>query len=181
MTARFTKCPFQTCIGILGLVGCIGLSAGIPGCVVGPQPTEIAATKQLPADWMKLSETDWRLAALPKLTRDYLAAVRENMAIERSGSYYQFYGRYTDPLLKHIAEANDLANTAFLVSSKQLNSSLTPELYGTAETFDDANWHYADNANQTKRQLQDDWGRFWLTDSPSKLSPFPITNTSGQP
>ena len=64
---------------------------------------------------------------------------------------------------------------------KSLTSNLTPELYNTAERPADVDVNWAMNANQDLRSAKNDWGRFWLTDQPSKLSPFPITSTSGQP
>ena len=35
------------------------------------------------------------------------------------------------------------------------------------------------NANQDTRGIWDDLGRLWLTDRPTKLSPYPIMGTSG--
>ena len=151
------------------------------GCAVGPQPTQMYGTKDLPKDWLALQGSDWRLDVLTPSTREYLQRVRENMSTERTGAEYRFYGRYSDATMKQMAEANEFASSSFLTASKTLNKNLTPELYGTAETYDDANWHYAANANDELRSMKDDWGRFWLTDRPSKLSPFPITPTGGQP
>ena len=147
----------------------------------GRQPTEVYGAEQLPADWLVLPTTDWRISALPAPTRDYLASVRENMQRERQSEYFRFYGRYTDSTLKQVAEANNIASTAFLTAPKTVNRNLTPELFNTAETRDEASWHFAANANNDLRSAQNDWSRFWLTDSPSKLSPYPIVPTGGQP
>jgi len=165
----------------VGVLTATGITAStLVGCA-GRQPATVAGVSQLPDNWLALTSSDSRLQSLPEPTRDYLAAVRENMKVEQRGSYYKFYGRYSDALTKHMADANELANTAYLVSSKRINATLTPELVGTSETHDETNWHYAANANQDLRSLQNDWGRFWLTDKPSSLSPYPIMPTGGQP
>ena len=151
------------------------------GCATGPQPTEVYGSQHLPADWLTLPSSDWRILALPVPTRDYVSAVRTSMDQERRGEYYRFYGRYTDGMLKQIAEANNIASTAFLTAPKTVNRNLTPELFNTAETNEEADWHFAVNANEDLRGLRNDWGRFWLTDSQSMLSPYPIQSTGGQP
>ena len=35
--------------------------------------------------------------------------------------------------------------------------------------------------DQNYRMISDDWNRMWYTDHPSRLSPFPVTYTSGNP
>ncbi len=64
---------------------------------------------------------------------------------------------------------------------KSLTSNLTPELYNTSERQVDVDVNWAMNANQDLRSAKNDLGRFWLTDQPSRLSPFPITSTNGLP
>jgi hypothetical protein len=64
---------------------------------------------------------------------------------------------------------------------KSLTSNLTPELENTAERPVDVDVNWALNANQDLRSANNDLGRFWLTDQPSRLSPFPITPMNGQP
>lgn len=167
--------------GILALGALATFVAASAACTASPRPNAVHGADQLPSDWMSLPESDWRLGALPAPTRAYLDSVRATMATERSGAYHRFYGRYTDATLKQIAEANNIANTAFLTAPKTINGNLTPELYNTAETGDEANWHFAVNANNDLRGLKNDWSRFWLTDSPSKLSPYPILPMGGQP
>lgn len=168
------------CKFVLPLIGSAVLLA-FGGCATGPQPTRVYGTEHLPADWMALAPSDWRVAALPAPTGEYLASVRSGMDSERNSEYYRFYGRYTDGTLKQIAEANNIANTAFLTAPKTVTRNLTPELFNTAETHDQADVHFATNANNDLRGLRNDWGRFWLTDSPSQLSPYPIQATGGQP
>ena len=166
------------------LLGGLALFVGaalLPACSTGRQPTEVYRTEQLPADWFSLPPSDWRFSVLPAPTREFLASVRSNMDAERKSEYFRFYGRYTDSTLKQLAEANNIANTAFLTAPKTINRNLTPELFNTAETRDEADWHFAANANSDLRGLQNDWSRFWLTDTPSRLSPYPITPTGGQP
>ncbi len=62
-----------------------------------------------------------------------------------------------------------------------IKSNLTPELTGLSERQVDREINWAQNANQDLRAATDDWGRLWLTDQPSRLSPYPIMSTSGNP
>ncbi len=62
-----------------------------------------------------------------------------------------------------------------------IKGNLTPELAGTSETKLDQERNLAVVTNSDWRQAADDWGRFWLTDQPNTLSPYPVINTSGQP
>ena len=164
----------------IGALAAVSAALALGGCSVGPQPTAVYRTEHLPSDWLALSDSDWRMQAQSESMKAYLARVRENMETERRSSYFQFYGRYTDATLKQIAEANQLANTAFLTSPKTINSRLAPELRGTAETYDETSWHFAANADANLRALQDDWGRFWLTNRRSSLTTYPMLQTSGQ-
>lgn len=168
----------STCIlpAVFGLA-----SAAVTGCVIPRQPSGLAGLKQLPSDWMTISVNDWRFQALPSANREQLLATREAMRIERSSAYFRFYGRYTDELLKRIDLVQNASSEAFLVSPAVVNAHLTPELFDTADTFDEARADTAMNNNQNLRGLQDDWARFWLLDDPSKLSPYPIMPTSGNP
>ena len=61
------------------------------------------------------------------------------------------------------------------------STSLTPEMRGTVERPADVSNHvtYTNNANW--RMFNDDLGRSFYTDHPSRLSPFPIMYTSGMP
>ena len=59
--------------------------------------------------------------------------------------------------------------------------NLSPELSGTAEREVDIKRNYAVMSDANWRMFRDDWGRVWYTDHPSRLSPMPITYTSGLP
>lgn len=67
------------------------------------------------------------------------------------------------------------------VDVNSILSDLTPELKATSERPVDMDVNYAVNADQNLRGVWNDLGRFWLTDRPSALSPFPIHSASGQP
>ncbi|MFN5496448.1 MAG: hypothetical protein ACK5WD_03580 [bacterium] len=67
------------------------------------------------------------------------------------------------------------------VDLKSITGDLTPELQATAERPVDMDVNWAVNADQDLRGVWNDLGRFWLTDRPSALSPYPIMPTSGQP
>jgi len=67
------------------------------------------------------------------------------------------------------------------VSYKHITSHLTPELQGLAERPVDDHNAFAVSSNQNLRMFWDDVGRSLYLDQPSRLSPYPITYTSGQP
>jgi hypothetical protein len=174
--SNFTR-RFASAITAACLVG----GVAVTGCALPKQPTAPAATRYLPSDWMAISTTDWRFEALPPASREAVLATREAMRVERAGGYYRFYRRYTDALAGRIAATNQAADEAFLVSPRIVNGSLTPELHGTALTADEVRLNRAMNTNQDGRGLHDDWERFWLLDRPTKLSPYPIMSTTGNP
>ncbi|MFM1803360.1 MAG: hypothetical protein RL136_239 [Planctomycetota bacterium] len=62
-----------------------------------------------------------------------------------------------------------------------LENNISPELYNTAQTRDEAMMDWAVNRDQDTRGIYSDIGRFWLTDKPSNLSPYPIMQTNGNP
>jgi hypothetical protein len=153
----------------------------LSGCAIPKQPHAMAGAQHLPVDWMSVSEKDWRFDALPPAMQSEVLATREAMRVERSGSYYRFYGRYSDELIQRINSVQQSASDAFLVSPRVVNASLTPEMFNTADTYDQARLDRAMNANQNMRGLQEDWERFWLLSRPSKLSNYPIQSTTGNP
>jgi len=67
------------------------------------------------------------------------------------------------------------------VSYKHITGHLTPELKGLAERPVDDHNAFAIASNEDLRMFWDDIGRSLYTDQPTRLSPFPITYTSGQP
>ncbi|MFM7052138.1 MAG: hypothetical protein ACKOYN_08415 [Planctomycetota bacterium] len=62
-----------------------------------------------------------------------------------------------------------------------IKSNLNPELRSLAERDADIEINLAMNDEQELRSAWNDLGRFWLTDKPSSLSPFPIMSTGGNP
>ena len=67
------------------------------------------------------------------------------------------------------------------VSFGSVKSNLTPELRGVAERPSDIDRNMAVVGNQNLRMFWGDLGRLFLFDQPSMLSPYNITNTTGQP
>jgi len=67
------------------------------------------------------------------------------------------------------------------VSYKTISRDLTPELQGSVERRIDADRNEAVTANLQWRLLSDDLGRLFYTDHPTRLSPLPVTGTSGMP
>jgi hypothetical protein len=62
-----------------------------------------------------------------------------------------------------------------------LEHNLSPELYNTAQSRDEAYMDWAVNRDQDLRGAWSDLGRMWLTDKPRPLSPYPVMQTNGNP
>ena len=67
------------------------------------------------------------------------------------------------------------------VSFDAITSDLTPHLLGLTERDVDADRNIAVISNQNYRMMWSDLGRAFLWDRPSRLSPYDIISTSGQP
>ncbi len=67
------------------------------------------------------------------------------------------------------------------VSYAAISGNLTPELAGLVERPIDVDRNLSATNNQNWRMFSDDWGRLFYTDHPSRLSPMPIVQTSGNP
>jgi hypothetical protein len=67
------------------------------------------------------------------------------------------------------------------VSFNAIKNDLTPHLLGLTERDVDAERNIAVISNQNNRMLWGDLGRAFLWDRPSRLSPYDIISTSGQP
>ncbi len=67
------------------------------------------------------------------------------------------------------------------VSVDAIRGDLTPELRAMTDRLVDEQRNMAVAYNQNKRMLFDDLGRAFYTDHPTRLSPYPITYTSGNP
>ena len=61
------------------------------------------------------------------------------------------------------------------------NQNLSPKMAGLSQTKGEAKASRRVAVNANWRMVNDDWRRVWLTDNPSRLSPMPVTDTSGQP
>ncbi len=149
----------------------------LSGCAT-PQPTQLAGSNELPPSWIDLPTEDPRIKALDPVTQDALAQLRKDMAAERNGRHYQFYGRYTDATLARIDAFNSDANTSYLVSYALILKDPTPEMDGIAATHADRLRNQALVNNANHRALADQWEYAWLMDSPG-ASPFPLVDTGG--
>ena len=67
------------------------------------------------------------------------------------------------------------------VSYSYIKSNLTPELQGLSERSIDIDRNMAVTGNQNLRMMWGDLGRAFFFDKPSKLTPFDVVNTTGQP
>lgn len=67
------------------------------------------------------------------------------------------------------------------VRYKHLTGDLTPEMKGLSERPTDDHSAFANASNQNLRMMWDDIGRALYLDTPSRLHPYPVINTSGHP
>ena len=67
------------------------------------------------------------------------------------------------------------------VSYGSISNNLTPELRGLTDRPIDIDRHNKVTANTNSRMFWDDISRWWYTDHPSRLSPYPVGYSSGQP
>ena len=67
------------------------------------------------------------------------------------------------------------------VSFDAIRADLTPELLAVSDRPVDEQRNLAVTNNQNLRLMFDDLGRAFYTDHPTRLSPYPITYTSGNP
>jgi hypothetical protein len=67
------------------------------------------------------------------------------------------------------------------VRYKHITGNLTPEMKGLSERPTDDHSAFAMASTQNLRMMWDDIGRSLYLDTPSRLSPIPTINTSGQP
>ena len=67
------------------------------------------------------------------------------------------------------------------VSFNAIKSDLTPHIMGLSERDVDVELNMAVIINQNLRMFWGDLGRVWFFDRPSRLSPYDIISTGGQP
>ena len=67
------------------------------------------------------------------------------------------------------------------VSYKSVRRHLTPELQTSIERPIDVDRNLAVTDNLNLRMMMDDLGRAYYSDRPTRLTPFPIMKSSGQP
>ena len=73
------------------------------------------------------------------------------------------------------------SSSPYDVSFDAIRRDLTPELRAMTDRPVDEQRNMAVANNQNVRMFNDDIGRAFYTDHPSRLSPYPITYTSGNP
>jgi hypothetical protein len=72
-------------------------------------------------------------------------------------------------------------NQKYKTDLNSLSADLSPELFNTQQTHDEAWMDRVVNQDQDRRSAWSDFGRFWLTDKPRPTSPYPIMQTAGNP
>lgn len=81
--------------------------------------------------------------------------------------------------MKTLVSLTVLSAACLLISG--CGQSLSPKMAGLAQTKKESKMNKRVSMNQNVRMVSDDWDRVWLHDNPSRLSPFPVADTSGQP
>ena len=160
-----------------------GLLAG-GGCQTPNQPNSVPLQKvrsSLPADWINLSDNDGRLAYLDPATRLALLQLRKDLDQERGTIAFSFSGGYSAKTYARMRQTNEACNKSYCANAVVIGRDLSPELAGTALSVNEAYMNSAVVGDVDLRQAQDDWARFWLMNTPSSLSPYPIVNTGGRP
>ena len=146
------------------------------------------AQSQLPANWLAVSQSDWRYRELPETAKSELEAVKSEFDAARQSAGYSFYGRYSESLAERALQANRDADAAFIQAylsrynpTEVVMRNPTPELMGMSERSIDVDRNMAVVGNQNLRLMWGDLGRVFLFDQPSQLSPWNTVSTSGQP
>lgn len=80
-------------------------------------------------------------------------------------------------LLATVALAGCHSDSAY----HRVRGNLTPELQGLHERPVDVDRNMRVAQNQLWRSFSDDLGRVFYTDHPSRLTPMPVVDTSGNP
>jgi hypothetical protein len=105
---------------------------------------------------------------MPRITR--INALSSTAAVLAIGaSMFTLAGCKSDPDRKYKTDLDSLS------------VDLSPELVNTSQTKDESRMDWAVDRDQDMRSAWSDMGRFWLTDKPSRLSPYPIMPTGGNP
>jgi PBP1b-binding outer membrane lipoprotein LpoB len=85
--------------------------------------------------------------------------------------------------MNHILRYTCIIATLLLLSGCAHNRvglhNITPELPTLSQTYTDVDVDLAMVDNQNKRMFEEDLGRVWYTNRPSRLSPLPVVNTTG--
>jgi uncharacterized lipoprotein YajG len=64
-------------------------------------------------------------------------------------------------------------------SKQTIMSDITPAMQTLSQTQNDVNIDINMTDNQNLRMAEEDLGRVWYTNRPSRLSSFPVVNTTG--
>ena len=59
--------------------------------------------------------------------------------------------------------------------------NITPSMDTLAQTYTDTDVDLSVTDNKNLRMAQEDLGRVWYTNRPSRLTPYPVVNTTGNP
>ena len=85
--------------------------------------------------------------------------------------------------MNHILRFTCIIATLILLAGCTRNRvglhDVTPEMSTLSQTYTDVDVDLAMVDNQNNRMFEEDLGRVWYTNRPSRLSPLPVVNTTG--
>jgi len=64
---------------------------------------------------------------------------------------------------------------------QKIMTDITPSMKTLSQTHTEVQMDLDVTENQNLRMAEEDLGRVWYTNRPSRLSPFPVVNTTGNP
>ncbi len=82
-------------------------------------------------------------------------------------------------ILRYTLTIATLVLLAGCVGNRVGIENATPSMATLSQTFTDVNVDLAMVDNQNNRMFEEDLGRVWYTNRPSRLSPLPVVNTTG--
>ncbi len=144
------------------------------GCV---KTSKYGNLKYMPENWLYTDSSDWQVRKLPEYNRLQLQNLKNKLAKERQGQYFNFFGIYKPEVLAEIDYTTSELDGAYLnlqYSSKTILSSLTPSMQGLSQTDPELEAGEAVGKNSNHRMFHDDMQRMFLLDQPSILSPMPV-------
>ena len=154
--------------------------ASASGCATEAKTT-LPTKPGMPTSWVNEPSSSSQFSRLPSWAKEEIIQLRAEMALARQNHYYRYWGKYPPDLEARIQRMDALAQDAYLTSNRTVFNDLTPELMTLTERPVDVTSDISVNTNSDIRSFWTDLGRVFMLDTPSRLSPYPIVNTTGNP